>query len=102
MGTILVILFFLWALGFLHLPGITFHNITLFRVFGHSVSLWELLMFIVIAWAMESLPTPLREIAFVLVIIWLLSILGVISIAGLSNMIVVAIIIGLVISIFRH
>ena len=101
MGTILVILFLLWALGFLHLPGITFHNVQLFRIFGHSVSLWEVLMFIVIAWAMESLPTPLREIAFVLVILWLLSIFGVISIVGLSNLIVVAIIIGLVIAIFR-
>lgn len=102
MGTILVILFFLWALGFLRLPGITFHTLPLFRVFGHSVSLWELLMFIVIAWAMESLPTPLREICFVLVILWLLSIFGIIGIAGLSNILVLAIIIGLVVSMVKQ
>jgi hypothetical protein len=102
MATILVVLILLWALGFLRLPGVTFHNVVLFRLFGHGITLWEILMFIVIAWAMESLPTPLRQIAFVLVILWLLSIFGLITIAGFSNMVVIAILIGLVVSLFRQ
>jgi len=86
LGTILVILLILWLFGFVSVPGLVFHNTVLFRILGHNVTLWELLMFIVIAWAIESLPSPLRQIAFILIILWLLSILGIVAIAGLSNL----------------
>lgn len=102
LGTVLVILLVLWLFGFVQIPGIVFHNAVLFRILGHSVTLWELLMFVVIAWAMESLPSPLRQIAFVLVILWLLSVFGIIGIAGLSNLLVIAIIIGLVLALFQR
>lgn len=101
LGTILVVLLLLWLLGFLQIPGLVFHNTVLFRILGHSVTLWELLMFLAIAWAMESLPAPIRQIAFVLIILWLLSIFGIIAIAGLSNILIAAIIIGLVLALFQ-
>ncbi len=50
---------------------------------------------------MESLPSPLRQIVYVLVILWLLSTFGLIAVAGLSNFFVLALIIGLVISLFQ-
>lgn len=99
--TVLVVLIILWLLGFLHLPGIVIKDMVLFQFNGHAVTLWELLMVIVIAWAIEALPTPLRQIAFILIILWILSVLGVIAIAGLSNLIVVAIIIGLIFAVFQ-
>jgi hypothetical protein len=73
----------------------------LFRLFGHAITLWELLMFVVILWAMESLPSPLRQIAFVLVLLWALSILGIVAISGLSNLIIGAIIIGIILALFQ-
>ncbi len=100
-GTVLVVLLLLWLLGFVQIPWLVFHNRVLFNVLGHNVTLWELLMFLVVAWAMESLPDPLRQIAFVLVIVWLLSVLGIISIAGLSNLLIVALLIGLALAIFQ-
>lgn len=101
LGTIIVILALLWGLGFLNLPALPFQNMVLFRLFGHSITLWELLMFVVILWAMESLPSPLRQIAFVLILLWVLSILGIIAITGLSNLIIGALIIGIVLAIFQ-
>lgn len=101
MATILVILISLWLLGFLRIPGLPFHNITLFHAFGHSVTLWEVMMFFVIAWAMESLPSPLRQMAYVLVLLWLLSTFGLIAVSGLSNLLILALIIGLVVALFQ-
>ncbi len=101
LGTIIVVLLILWGLGFIHIPALSFHNIVLFRLFGHTITLWELLMFVVIVWAMESLPSPLRQIAFVLVLLWVLSIVGIIAITGLSNLIIGAILIGIVLAIFQ-
>lgn len=101
MATVLVILVFLWLFGYLRIPGIPVHNLVLFRVFGHAVTVWEFVMFLVIAWAMEILPSPLRQIAYVLVLLWVLSVFGFIAIAGLSQLIVLALIIGLIVSLFR-
>ncbi len=100
--TILVLLIILWFLGIVQIPGIVLRDITLFTIRGHRVTLWELLIFIIIAWAIEALPSPFRQIAVILVLLWVLSILGVIAIAGLSNLIVLAIIIGIIFAIFQH
>lgn len=101
MASVLIILILLWALGYLHIPALPIHNVVLFRIFGHAVTLWELIMFIVIAWAMETLPSPLRQMAYVLALLWLLSTVGIIAIAGFSQLLVLALIIGLVVAFFQ-
>ncbi len=98
MSAILIILIILWLLGFLRIPALPILHRELFNIFGHGVSLWEILVFIVIMWAMESLPSPLRQIAYVLVLLWVLSIFGIIAVSGLSNLLVLALIIGLVVA----
>ena len=101
LATILVILVVLWLVGFIQIPWITIHNAVLFRFAGHSITLLELLLFIVAAWAIEALPSPLRQIAFILVILWILSVLGIVAVAGLSNLLILAIIIGLLFAVFQ-
>jgi hypothetical protein len=98
LALILVILIVLWLLGYLHI--VTFiPNIALFSLNGHTVTLWELLIFFVIIWALGILPSPLREIAAVLLLLWILSTLGIIAIAGFSSIIIIAIIVGLVLAV---
>ncbi len=101
MSTVLIILIILWLLGFLRIPGLPILHREIVNLFGHSITLWEILIFIVIMWAMESLPTPLRQIAYVLVLLWVLSLFNIIAITGLSNLIVLALIIGLVVALFQ-
>lgn len=101
LGTLVIVLILLWALGFLHIPAFGFQNMVLFRAFGHTVTLWEILILIVILWAMESLPSPIRQIVFVLSLLWILSTLGIIAVAGLSQLIIGAIIIGVVLALFQ-
>jgi len=99
LGAILLILVVLWFFGYIHIQGITIPNFPLFSLNGHSINLWDFLIFIVILWAIEALPSPLRVIAGILLVIWLLSTLGVIAVVGLSHIIVVVLIIGLVLAV---
>jgi hypothetical protein len=94
--TVLVLLVVLWLLGYIHIPTLTIPDIPLFAVNGHVVTLVETLIFFVIVLAVGILPTPLRQIGYAIVVLWVLSTLGVIAIAGLSAILVLAIIVGLI------
>jgi hypothetical protein len=88
---ILVILFLFWLLGYA--PFQILH-IILFRFNGLTITIWSALIFLVLIWLIGILPRPLREIGMVLFLIWVLSILGIIAVAGLSNILIIAIIVG--------
>lgn len=97
--TIIIILIILWFLGYAPVSGISIPNIVLFSINNHPVTLWELLILLVIAWAIGILPRPFQIVASVLLLLWILSILGILSVIG-PNIIVILIIAGLVLSIF--
>lgn len=99
---ILLILVVLLLTGNIKIPGFAFPNYILFYIHGQPVTIISLLIFVVILWAIGILPSPFREIAGVLFVLWLLSLFGFIAIAGLSNLIVIAIIVGIVFSILRR
>lgn len=96
---LLLILVILWLTGNLHVSGWVIPRMVLFSINGQAISLIDLLIFFVILWAIGILPSPIREIAGVLFVLWLLSVLGFLAIAGLSSILVIAIIVGIVISI---
>lgn len=99
--TIIVILSVLWILGYAPLSGLSIPNITLFPINNHMVTLWEVLILLVISWAIGILPHPFQTIASVLLFLWVLSVLGIFAISGLPNIIVVVIILALIFSNFR-
>lgn len=97
---IVIILIILWFLGYAPITGISIPNFVLFTINNHPVTLWEILILAVIGWAIGILPRPLQIVASVLLLLWILSVLGIFAIAGLSNVIVLVIIVGLIVSIF--
>ncbi|MDP2692844.1 MAG: hypothetical protein Q8O88_04365 [bacterium] len=97
---IVIILIILWFLGYAPITGISVPNVVLFTINNHPVTLWEILILAVIGWAIGILPRPFQAIASILLILWVLSVLGIFAIAGLPNIIVLVIIVGLIISIF--
>lgn len=99
--TIIIILVLLWFFGYSPISGISIPNITLFSVYNHTVTLWELLILVVIGSAIGILPRPFKEIASILLLIWILSVLGIFAVTGLPNIIVVLIIIALILSVIR-
>lgn len=96
LGGLLVVLIILWLLGYVNVGIIDIPDIILFSLNGHPVSLWDILILLVISGVIGILPGPFRAIASVLLILWALSVLGIIAIAGLSSLLVLAVIIGLV------
>jgi hypothetical protein len=98
-GLIILLLIILWLLGYIHIAGLTVADFPLFAINNHTITLWELLIFFLIVWAVGILPSPLRQIAFVILVLWLLSTLGIFAIAGLSSILVIAIIVGLILSV---
>ncbi len=97
---IVIILIILWFLGYAPISGISIPNFVLFTINNHAVTLWEVLILAVVAWAIGILPRPFQAVASVLLLLWVLSVLGILAIAGLSNIIVLVIIVGLIASIF--
>ena len=99
---LLFILILLWLTGNLHVRGLVIPDYSLFVINGRPITVINILVFIVIAWAVGLLPSPFREIAGVLLVLWVLSILGVLAIAGLANLLVIAVIVGIVASLLNR
>ena len=95
---VLVILIILWFLGYIRLDGLNIPDITLLTINGQEITLINLLIFAVIIWAIGILPSPLRQIGFVILVIWLLSLFGILAFAGLQSILVLAVIAGLILA----
>lgn len=96
LGVIVLLLIVLWFFGYVKVDAFPIPDITLFTLNGNAVTLWNLLIFFVILWAVGVLPSPLRQIAFVILVLWVLSVLGILVFAGLSSILVWAIIVGII------
>lgn len=96
---VLLLLVILWFLGYLAIP---LTNFELFRMGQMIVTLNDILIFLIIIWLLDLLPRPFREIAFVLFLLWILGVVGIVSLVGFSNIILVAIIVGLLAYVARE
>jgi hypothetical protein len=100
---LLLILILLWFLGYIRIEGLMIPDINLFTINGQPVTLWSILILIVVGWAISIMPTPFRQIVTVLLIVWILAVLGILSLSGiaLANILVIAMIIGIIASLFN-
>lgn len=93
---LLLILVVLWFLGYgpslAFLPPLTF---PLFVINGHTITLWDILIFAVILWVLGILPKPFREIGIVIFLLWVLSTLGVFFFTGFASLLVIIFIVGI-------
>ena len=96
LGIILLLLIIFWFLGYIQIPGFSIPNLVLFSFNNHPITLFNLIIFALIAWAIGLLPSPFWEVAMFLLVLWLLSIFGIIVIVGLPNILVIIIITALV------
>lgn len=92
LGLILVLLIIFWFMGYGPLAALRF---PLFYLGHFRVDLWNILIFLLIIWLIDSLPGALRSIVVIALVIWLLSLFGVIAVPMFSNLIIIAVIVGL-------
>lgn len=101
LGIVLIFLILLFILGYIDIPNFALQDINLFNLFGQIITLYDLLVFLFILWVIELLPWPFRGIAMALLVLWLLSFFGIIVVAGFSNIVILAIIVGIIAYIIR-
>ncbi len=95
-GALIIILAILWFLGYIHIGGVAVPNIPLFTLNSQVITLWDVLILLVLATIVGVLPSPFRQIAGVILIFWILSVLGILVFAGLSSLLVLAVVVGLI------
>lgn len=98
MSTILFLLIILWLFGFLQIPLFAY---SFFTLGNNVITLNDLLLFFVMLWLISILPNPFREITVVMFLLWVLASVGLIAIPGFSNIVLIALIIGVVAFIAR-
>ena len=97
---ILALLVILWVLGFVKVPWFKIPHMVLLEFNQHPITLRDFLLFILIIWIVSILPKPLRIVAGLIFVLWVLSIIGVVAVSGLPNLLVLALIIGLFLYVF--
>ncbi len=98
---LLVVLIILWALGYLPLGGISIPDTTFFVINGHSITLLNIIVLVVVAWIVELLPSPFRLIASILLLLWALSVVGILGFTNAAQWLELTIIIGLAFYVLR-
>jgi len=97
---VLAILVFVVALWLLEYFKIAVFNLHLLTLFNQDITIYKLFFFLLIVWAITVLPRPFQEIAALLLVLWLLAFFGIIAIGGFSNIIVLALVVGLIVYLF--
>lgn len=96
---VLALIFVLWLLGFIQLE---FLNYVLFDLNSRGISLKDVFIFLLILWLIGLLPRPFREIVSIIFVLWLLSLFGIIAIAGFTNLLILAIVLGVVVYLIKR
>ncbi len=76
-------------------------HLDLFNLHGRIITVWDVLIFLVLIWLIDLLPSPFRQIAVVMFLIWVVASLGFIAIPMLSNLLIISIIVGLLLYVLR-
>ena len=95
---LIAVLIVLWLLGIIRIPWLTMPHFTAFSILGISITLEKLLIFVIIIWLATSLGSPFRQILWAFVVIWLLSIFGIVLISNMVTLAIIALVVGLVLS----
>jgi len=101
MAEIIAIIVVLWLLGIIKIPFLMMPHFPTLNIFGFSLTIEKILIMAAFVWIASSLGGLIGKIVWVLVVLWLLSTLGVIVISGLSNLLVIGVVVGILLSLFK-
>ncbi len=96
---LLLVLGYVFGMVQIQIPGLEILKSTLMIVNGKAITWLQVIMLGIILWALGALPSPFRQIAVGLGILWILSILGIISIVWTGNFVIIAMVVLLFLAI---
>jgi len=101
MTELIAIVVVLWLLGLVKIPFLMRPHFPTLDLFGFSLTIETLLVIGVLIWIASSLGGVIRHVVWVLVVLWILTKLGIIAVGGLSNLLVIGIVVGVVLALFK-
>lgn len=101
MVEIIAIVVVLWLLGIISIPWMMMPHFPVFSILGYSITIQRLLIIGILIWLGMSMGSPFRQMLWVFFILWLLSTLGIIGSIGMSMLIIVSVVVGLVLSVVQ-
>lgn len=101
MAELIAIVVVLWLLGIVNVPWLMRPHFPSLNILGFHLTLEKLLIIIALVWIASSLGGVIGKIVWVLVVLWLLSTLGIIAVGGLSNLLVIGVVVGIVLSLVQ-
>lgn len=101
MAEIIAIVVALWLLGIINIPWLVMPAFPVFSILGYSITIQRLLIIGILIWLGSSLGSPFRQMLWAFFILWLLSTLGVITSLAMGPMVVVAVVVGLILSVVQ-
>lgn len=97
---ILVFLVVLFLLGLIQVP-FSLSNFVLLNYGPIFITLYDLIVFLFIIFIIDLLPESFRAIAYVILLLYVLSFFGILAISGFSTIIVLGLIIGFIVFLIR-
>ena len=94
MAIVLVIFIILWFAGYGPFGAL---KVPLFHFLGRGINLWDILIFLLVIYLIDTLPGPIREVVVFFLIFWILSLVGIITFVGFNHILFLALVIGLLI-----
>lgn len=101
MAELVAIVVVLWLLGIIKIPFLMMPHFPTLNILGFTLTIKTLLIIAAFVWIASSLGGVIGKIVWVLVVLWLLSALGIIAIGGFSNLLVIGIVVGIVLSLVQ-
>lgn len=101
MAELVAVLVVLWLLGIINIPWLEMPHFPTLNILGFSLTIEKLLVIIALVWIASSLGGVIGKVVWVLVVLWLLSTLGIIAVGGLSNLLVIGVVVGIVLSLLQ-
>lgn len=102
MAEIIAIVVALWLLGIINIPWLVMPHFPVFSILGYSITIQRLLIIGILIWLGSSLGSPFRQMLWAFFILWLLSTLGVITSLAMGPMVIVAVVVGLILSMIQR
>lgn len=102
MAEIIAIVVALWLLGIINIPSLVMPSFPVLNLLGYSLTLPKLLLFILFSYLALHLGSPFRQIVWVFFVLWLLSILGLITVGGMVKLLIISLVVGLILALVQR
>ena len=98
---LLTVIILLWLVGFISIPASSFLTSPVLYFNGRPIGLWDLIVFFVLVWVVSILPQPVKGGVILLLLLWILSLLGILTFSGMGSVLLLLLIVALILHILR-